>query len=187
MEASHIGEVFGLFVILLFKSILLSVSWPCKNAPFCYKECSDMHMATISIWVVSTRLQQKMHVLNKYGGAERETKKHQTRNYKKCVISMMLFVLMSRKGLINWNNRSKCCHHDFSCLFVFCNVLLKIILNDLMQRVIFGGPEDFAELLASTEGVHPKCCFGGWIRFACSKTRLLHLNGLKAVVGLSPI
>ena len=35
------------------------------------------------------------------------------------------------------------------------------ILNDLMQRAGFGGPEDFAELSASTERIHPKCGLRG--------------------------
>ncbi|XP_020423191.1 uncharacterized protein LOC18791162 isoform X3 [Prunus persica] len=52
------------------------------------------------------RLSEKMHVLNKDGGAERETKEHHMRNYMKCVISMMLFLLMSRKDLMSCDRRS---------------------------------------------------------------------------------
>lgn len=51
-----------------------------------------------------------MLVLNKYGGAEGEKKRQGIKNYMKCVVFMMLFVLMVRKDPGRSNSWSKFWH-----------------------------------------------------------------------------
>lgn len=54
-----------------------------------------------------------MLALNRYGGAEKATKRSCiTKNYMKCVIFMMLFVLMLGKDPTRCKGRSKFCHHE---------------------------------------------------------------------------
>lgn len=65
------------------------------------------------------RYWQKMLALNRYGGAEKVTKRSCiTKNYVKCVIFMMLFVLMGKKNPMRCRGRNKFCHqeiHLFIC------------------------------------------------------------------------
>lgn len=56
-----------------------------------------------------------MLALNRYGGAEKVTKTSCiTKNYVKCVIFMMLFVLMWKKNPTRCRGRNKFCHQDSS-------------------------------------------------------------------------
>lgn len=86
--------------------------------------------------ICSIRCWQKLHALNKYGGAELETKRKWVINrYMKCVSFMILFVLMLSKKPMRCKSRSKFGHHGLYLLYDILHEVENNILSSYSRDI----------------------------------------------------
>lgn len=109
--------------------MLIWVSWinHLNEIYIMWNTYSFLFWKTLFIFSFSfNRCWQKMLALNRYGGAERETKrKCRINHYAKCVNSMILFALMLKKDPMRCKSKGKFCCHEIH-LFVLYLPMLKI-------------------------------------------------------------